>query len=140
MRTRSPIALLAPLAVALAAALGACGATTSSAGFSGEQHNAAQAVANLQSDATSGDQKKICSNDLAGGVVTRLGGQGACEKAIKEQLAQISNLETTVESVHISPDGKTATAQVKSIHEGKSRVSGVTLVKEGGSWRLSALQ
>jgi hypothetical protein len=131
---------LAALAATLAATLSACGATTSSAGFSGEKHNAAQAVANLQSDATSGDQKKICSNDLAASVVSRLGGQSACEKALKEQLAQISNLETTVQSVALSPDGKSATAQVKSIHEGKSRVSSVTVVKEAGSWKVSALQ
>jgi hypothetical protein len=137
---RSPLAKLAPLAVALAAALGACGATTSSAGFSGEKHTVAQTVVNLQSDATSGDQKKICENDFAAGVVSRLGGQSGCEKAVKEQLAQTSNLETTVESVQIAADGKTATAQVKSIHEGKSRVTAVTLVKEGGSWKISALQ
>jgi Domain of unknown function (DUF4878) len=137
---RPLIAKLAPLAVALAATLSACGATTSSAGFSGEKHNAAQAVANLQSDATSSDQKKICTNDLAASVVSRLGGQSGCEKAIKEQLAQISNLETTVKSVQISADGKTAIAQVKSIHEGKSQVTSVTVVKEGGSWKVSALQ
>lgn len=137
---RSPTAKLAPLAVTLAATLAACGTTTSSAGFSGEQHNAAQTVANLQSDATSGDQKKICSNDLAASVVQRLGGQSSCEKAIKDQLAQISNLETTVKSVQIATDGRTATAQVKSIHGGKSRMSAVTLVREGGGWRISALQ
>ncbi len=136
----SPIAKLAPLALAVAASLAACGATTTSAGFSGEKHNAAQAVANLQSNATSGDEKKICSQDLAAAVVSRLGGQSSCEKAIKEQLAQISNFETTVESVQIAAGGRTAVAQVKSTHEGKSRVTPVTLVKEGGSWKVSALQ
>jgi hypothetical protein len=133
-------AKLTPLAVLLAGALGACGATTSSAGFSGEKHAVAQTIANLQSDATSGEQKKVCSNDLAAPVVARLGGQSGCEKAVKEQLTQISNFETTVQSVQIAPSGKSATAQVKSIHEGKSAVTATTLVKEGGSWRISALQ
>jgi copper chaperone CopZ len=137
---RSPTAKLVPLAVTLAATLAACGTTTSTAGFSGESHAVAQTIANLQSDATSSEQKKICANDLAASVVQRLGGQSGCEKAIKDQLAQTSNLETTVQSVQIAPDGRTATAQVKSIHEGKKRVSGVTLVKEGGSWKISALQ
>jgi len=137
---RPLLAKLTPLAVALAAGLSACGTTSSSAGFSGEKHAVAQTIVNLQSDATSGEQKKICANDLAAAVIASLGGQSGCEKAIKEQLTQISNLETTVESVQIGAAGKTATAQVKSIHEGKSRVTPVTLVREGGSWKVSALQ
>jgi hypothetical protein len=137
---RPPLVKLAPVAVALTAALAGCGTSTSTSGFSGEKHAVAQTIANLQSDATSGEQKKICANEFAAGVVARLGGQSACERVVKEQLTQISNLETTVESVQIAADGKTATAQVKSIHEGKSRVTAVTLVKEGGSWKVSALQ
>jgi len=120
-------------------ALSACGSTTSTAGFHGEQHDVAQTVANLQSNATAGEEKKICSQDLAAGVVRRLGGRTRCEAAIKSQLAAVDRLEVTVQSVQIAPDGASATAAVESIHEGKSRASNVALVKEGGDWKISGL-
>jgi hypothetical protein len=106
----------------------ATGATTSRA-----------AVSNLQADATAGEQGKVCANDLAAALVTRLGGKKGCEAAIKSQLAQVDSLEAGVESVAVAAGGKTATAQVKSIREGKSRPSTVALVAEGGKWKISGL-
>jgi hypothetical protein len=126
--------------VLLALGLAACGNTVSTSGFKGEQHAIAQTIANLQSDATAGDEKKICANDLAAAVVTRLGATKRCEKAIKDQLAEIDSLEAKVESIQLGAAGTTATARVKSTHAGKSRVSTVMLVKEGGKWKVSALQ
>ena len=41
-------------------------ARTASNSFKGEEHEVAQTIANLQTDASAGDQQKICSNDLAG--------------------------------------------------------------------------
>jgi hypothetical protein len=132
---RRPLALLClPLS---ALALAACGTTVSTAGFKGPEHEVAQTVSNLQADATAGEQSKICADDLAAALVTKLGGRKGCEAAIKSQLAQVDSLETSVESVTVAPDGRSATATVKSIHEGKSRPSGVSLVKEGGKWRIS---
>ncbi len=131
-----PLALLCllPSAVVLAA----CSGTVSVAAFKGEQHEAAQTIANLQSDATAAEEKKICANDLAGAVVTRLGGAKGCEAAIKNQLAEVDSLEVSVQSVHVGVT--TATAQVKSIHEGRKVASTVSLVKEGGKWKISGLQ
>jgi monoamine oxidase len=126
--------------VLIALGLAACGNTVSTSGFKGEQHAIAQTVANLQSDATAGDEKKICAKDLAAAVVKRLGGAKRCEKAIKDQLAEIDSLEAKVESIRLGAAGTTATARVKSTHAGKSRVSTVMLVKEGGKWKVSALQ
>ena len=126
---------LAPLAVGLAA----CGTTTSTASFKGEQHEAAQTIANLQSDATSSEEKKICANDLSAQAVARLGGAAGCERAIKSQLAEIDNLEVSVSSVQIGARGDTATAQVKGTWSGKKQTKPVSLVKEDGKWKISAL-
>jgi hypothetical protein len=120
-----------------ALALAACGTTVSTSGFKGEQHEVAQTIANLQADATAGEQGKICADDLAASVVSKLGGGKRCEAAIKSQLAQVDSLETSVLSVALAASGASATAQVKSIREGKSHASTVSLVKEGGKWKVS---
>jgi hypothetical protein len=117
----------------------ACATTTNTAGFKGTEHAVAQTIGNLQSDVTAGEQKKICANDLAAGIVERLGGTKGCESAIKSQLAEIDSTEAAVEAVHVS--GKTATASVKSTIAGKkNQLSTVTLVEEGGKWKISGLQ
>lgn len=133
-------AAAAACAVLVALGLAACGNTVSTSSFKGEQHAVAQAIANLQSDATSGDHKKICTKDLAGPVVDRLGGVKACERAIKNQVAEIDNLEVKVRSVTTGAGGKTATARVKSTFGGKTRERTVALVKEGGRWKVLRLQ
>jgi hypothetical protein len=134
---RRPLALLClPL---LALSLAACGTTVSTSGFKGPQHEVAQTVANLQADATAGEQRKICTEDLSASVVSRLGGGKGCEAAIKSQLAQVDSLEASVLSVALAPSGASATAQVKSIREGKSSASSVSLVKEDGKWKVSGL-
>jgi hypothetical protein len=122
-----------------AVALGGCGNTVSTAAFKGEGHEVAQAIANLQADATNAEEKKICSEDLAAALVTRLGGTKACEAAIKSQLTAVDSLEASVESVKVAAGATSASAQVESIHEGKKAVSGVSLVKEAGKWRISGV-
>jgi hypothetical protein len=134
--TRSRLAV--PLALA-ALGLSACGTSVATSKFSGEQHAVAQAIANLQADATASEHGKICKNDLAAEVVTRLGGVAGCERAIKDQLAEVENLEVSIDSVQIGADGTTATATVKSTYSGTTVSSTVSLVKEQGRWRVSAL-
>jgi hypothetical protein len=119
-----------------ALALSACATTTSTAKFKGTEHNVAQRIADLQSDETAGEEKKICANDLAASVVKRLGGQKGCEAAIKNQV--VDNTEAVVESVDVS--GASATAKVKSTHGGRKRITTVAFVKEGSQWKISALQ
>ena len=118
--------------------LAACGTTTSTANFKGTEHAVAQTVANLQSDITAGEQKKICANDLAAAVVTRLGGTKGCESTIKNQIGQIDNTELQVESVKVA--GQRATASVKSIYKGKKRLTTVSFVEESGKWKIASLQ
>ncbi|HWJ49756.1 MAG TPA: hypothetical protein VNR42_01970 [Solirubrobacteraceae bacterium] len=132
-----PLALIC--AALCASALTACASTVSTTGFSGAKRNVAQTVANLQSDATAGEQKKICANDLAAATVARLGGVKGCESAVKSQLAEVDSLEATVQSIQLAKGEAAATAQVKSIHQGKSRLSSLSLVKEGGKWKISGV-
>jgi len=125
---------LAPLAVA------ACGSTVSTSNFKGEQHAVAQAIADLQADATAGEEKKICKDDLAVSVVTKLGGRKRCEKTVKTQLTEIDSLEVSVQSIQIAAGGSTATAHVKSTYAGKKRAGTVSLTKETGRWRVASVR
>jgi len=127
------------LACVLAAlALGACGTTpVSTSSFKGEEHEVAQAISNLQADATAGEQKKVCEKDLAQSVVSRLGGMQNCDSALKDQLAQIDNLQVEVKSIKLA--GSSATATVRSTYNGKLASSSLALVKEGGKWKVSGL-
>ncbi len=126
------------LAVALSVAFAACGSTVSTDGFKGESHAVVQAIKDFQSDATAGDQKKLCQNDLARPTRERLKGAGGeCQQALKRQLQQIDNFNLTVNAVTVK--AATATAKVTSTYSGKNRLATIQLVKEGKSWRVSAL-
>ena len=118
-------------------AVAACGTTTSTSSFKGAEHEVAQTIADLQSDITSSERKKICERDLAAPVVSKLGGVKACETVIKNRLSEIDNTELTVESVKVN--GTSATAQVKSVYGGKKQVRSVTLAKEGSRWKITAI-
>jgi hypothetical protein len=134
---------LTVLGVPLAAAsLLGCANKVSTSGFSGEQREVAQTISNLQADATAANEQKICSNDLAGTVVARLKlAPGGCRQAVKSQVSEVDSLNMTVQSVQLGGSGapRTASARVKSVFEGKMRPSTVTLVKEGGKWKISGV-
>ncbi len=134
---RRPLALLCLLMCAVA--LAACGSTVSTAGFTGEQHAVAQTISNLQADATAGEPKKICADDVTAVVVTRLGGVKGCEAAIKSQLAEVDSLEASVQSVRVAAGASSATAEVTSTREGKKSPGTVSLVKEGGKWKIAGV-
>jgi hypothetical protein len=119
--------LCAPL---LALALSACAKTVSTSGLSGESKEVAETIKNLEADVTAGEQKKVCQNDLASTLVTRLSSaKGGCQQAI------------TVDSVALggTPAARTAIARVKSVYSGNKRPSTLSLVKESGKWKISAL-
>jgi copper chaperone CopZ len=130
-------------ALLLAVGLSACTKTLSISAFKGEEHAVAQTISNLQADVTAGDEQKICSNDLASAVVARLNAaSGGCKQAIKSQLSELDGFEVAVQSVHLSPSGAiptVATAHVTSIYAGKTRASTLSLVKEGGKWKITSL-
>ena len=121
--------------------MAACGNTVSAA-FKGEEHEVAQAISNLQTDATAGNEQKLCANDLASAVVTQLNAKGGCKQAIKNRLTDIDIFEVSVQSVQVKASGgrRTASASVRSIYSGKTRASTLSLVKEGGKWKILSVQ
>jgi len=138
-RFSRPLRRRAIAAAALPALLVAgCGSTVSTSNYKGEQHAIAQTIANLQSHATAGEQHKVCANDLAAAAVARLGGQAACERAVKNQLSEIDNFDVSIASIALGPKGDTATATVRSTYGGKKRTTTIHLVKEGGAWKVAA--
>jgi hypothetical protein len=123
----------------LALGLTACGSAVSTSAFQGKQHEVAQSIANFQTAATTGEYKKMCGEMLSAAVVARLGGAKGCEKAIKDQLAEIDNLQVSVQSVQVASGNTSATAEVGSIYDGKKRLGKLSLVKEGKHWKISGL-
>jgi hypothetical protein len=134
--TKRAAALLGALFLSLAVA--ACGNTVSTSSYKGESHKVAEAISNFQSDATAADQQKLCQNDLARPVLARLKAAGGdCQQVLKSQLQQVDNFNVNLGSITVK--GETATAQVKSIYSGKSRLSTITLLKEGKTWKIASV-
>jgi hypothetical protein len=132
---RAPALLCLPL---LALGLSACAQTVSTSGLNGEAKAAAETIKDLQSNATSGDQKKICQDDLAKSVASRLSpAGGGCQAAIKSQLKEVDSLELTVQRIEVN--GTSATAHVTSVYSGKKKPTTMTLVRENGKWKISAV-
>ncbi|HTB50944.1 MAG TPA: hypothetical protein VK701_08215 [Solirubrobacteraceae bacterium] len=124
-------------ALAVAVGVGACGETASTSNFKGESHDVAQTVSNFQTDATAADQKKLCENDLAATLTAKLGHVGGCQAVLKSQLHEVDSLSLAIQSIVVK--GTSALAYVKSTYSGKSRVTALTLVKEGSHWKISGL-
>jgi uncharacterized protein HemX len=126
------------LALTLAIGLGACGTAISTGSYKGESKAVVQRISDFQTDVTASEEKKLCENDLARAVQTRLQAAGSnCVQALKKQLGAIQNFELTVKSIAVH--GTSATARVSSTWSGKQRTSTMLLVKEGGAWKIAAL-
>lgn len=125
-------------AVLLVVGLSACATTVSTSGYKGEAKAVAQTIKDFQSDATAGEAKKVCDNDLAAPVVKSLSSApGGCQQVIKDQLKEIASFEVDVQSIQITSAGHAATARVKSKYSGKNKISSILLVKEAGKWKIA---
>ena len=92
--------------------------------------------------ATSHDTAKICNTILASGLAAKLNqASGGCQRAIGNQLDDADNFDVTVVKggITVAPSGQMATAQVKSTVSGHDHVDTLTLVNQGGSWRISGI-
>jgi hypothetical protein len=142
MRTITTRQLLASCALAplLATGVAACGTTVSTGSYKGESKAVAQRISDFQSDVTGRDEQKLCNRDFASAVRARLQAAGGdCVQALNNQLGAIDDYELAVKSIAVHGAG--ATARVKSTWSGKQqRASTMRFVKEGGAWRIVALQ
>jgi peptidoglycan hydrolase CwlO-like protein len=125
-------------ALALTVGVAACGETASTSSFKGESHKVAEAVSDLQTDATDLNEQKICENDLAATLTERLGGASGCQANLKKQLREIDALSMAIKSIAVN--GEKASARVQSTYSGKNRTATLLLVKEGSHWKVSGVQ
>jgi hypothetical protein len=129
--------LVIPVVAALA--LSACGgaqSSSSSVKYTGAQKDVADVVSKLSTAGRRGDAKTICQDILAKQLLTQLKTAGGnCEDEMKNAIRDASDYDLQVRSVKVS--GSSATAQVRQGKDGP--VATFTFVKEGASWRASAL-
>jgi hypothetical protein len=141
----SRFSLLGPVTATVLAATGltACGATmgVSTGNLTGDSRLIAQTISNLQSDAQSRNNQKVCANDLASSVVAQLKAGGRdCASVISDQLNEVDNFDVSLDGANaIAVSGTTATARVKSTSGSKTRRDTLKLVKEGARWKISGL-
>jgi hypothetical protein len=142
----SRLSVLGPLTATVLAASGltACGATTggvSTGNLTGDNRAVAQAISNLQSDAQSRSNQKVCDNDLASTLVAELRASGrGCASVLSDQLNEVDNFDLSLDGANaIAVSGSTATARVKSTSANKTRIDTLKLVKEGTRWKVSGL-
>jgi hypothetical protein len=116
-------------------ALAGCGATPSSAGdFEGEEQRVAETVEDVQSAARSDETDRLCDELFARALARQLqAGSGNCRQEVATALDEGEAVELTVKDVSIQ--GSSARARV----EGENGVRTLTLVREGGRWRVSEL-
>ena len=98
----------------------------------------AEVIEDLQTAGERGDATKICNEILTADLKTRLEeGSGSCLDEIKDAVDEAEDTELQVKNVQIS--GTTATAKVLGSDGKKDRLASMTLRKEQGRWRLTAL-
>jgi hypothetical protein len=124
---------------AAALALSACGTSSSSSSdvkFSGAQQDVANVVDKLATAGRRGDAATICNDILAKQLLAQLKTAGGnCETEMKNAIRDASDYDLQVRSVKVT--GANATAQVRQGDDGPTAT--FTFVKEGASWRASAL-
>jgi hypothetical protein len=140
MTPRPPIALLAAALAAAALAAGCAPQRASTSDkvsqFTGDQRAAAQAIEDLESAAQDSNEAKLCTQVLAKAFADRIGASGGgCATAVNAAIKDTDSLDMTVESVRVN--GDRATARVKFETGKKDRQGNVTLVREGGRWRVA---
>jgi hypothetical protein len=136
-----PRAFIAVAGLCLAVAVGGCSLTptssSSTAGFTGPKAPIATALNLFASDSSSGNGADLCKNVFATAVRKRLNQVGNCTKSVDDQLKTTDDFTLTVEAIKVT--GANASAQVLTIHDRKKVISTVTLVRQGGTWRVDSI-
>jgi len=132
---------LAALLAGAALTLSACGQTQkdSAKDFQGDQKAVAQTIEDLQSASRKNNEGKICTDLLAPTLVAKIktASKGTCEKVLKTALTDVDSYELQVKKVAV--DGNTATATITSDTGKGERTDTLTLVKDGGAWKIATL-
>ncbi len=95
-------------------------------------------ISNFASDASSGNERKICNSVISTALKQALNRHGGCDSDVTDQIETINNFGLTITKYSVT--GDSAIALVKSPYSGKTRVMTVHLVKQAkGGWRLSGI-
>ena len=131
--------ILAALAtMALTGCTQSSSSNDSSGKFRGDQRLVANAIEDLQSAASNGDQGKVCNDLLARSLRARLSrGPGGCLGTVDAALKDTDTFDLTVQSVRIT--GGRATARVQEDTGKRTRTVTLGLVKEGPGWKIAQL-
>lgn len=143
MSLLAPGPIVALLGAASLTGLSACGTgTVSTSKFAGASRSVGQTVSDLQNDAQTHNQKRLCQQDLASNVVAALGTAGhTCTGVLTKQLGELDVFDLTLESVSFRNGASppTAAAVVKDTQNGKPHLDTLTLVRQGVRWKVSGI-
>ncbi len=126
------------LAALLLLAVSGCGAARQSAEskFKGEQAKVAKVVDDLATAGRRRDAKTICDRILSSALRNEVANAGGnCNDEMKRAIDDADDFDLQVRSVKVTADK--ATAEVRQGKDGP--VTTFEFVREGGSWRASAL-
>lgn len=106
--------------------------------FNAEQQEVIETITAFGDATANKDYKTLC-NDLLSEEASNIGGD--CEKTFSKTGEALSDFKLTIKSVEVKPDGKTASAEVSvtSNVSPEPQVQTLSLVKEGGEWRIQIL-
>jgi hypothetical protein len=128
--------LLAPvLALALGGCAAAGGTGVNTGDFKGDQKAVAQKLSDLSDAARGKDGGRACSQILSHAVVDALGSN--CAQVMKDQFGDADSFKLNVKSIDVQ--GDRATARVTSDVNGTSTPATISLVRQGGGWRVDKL-
>jgi hypothetical protein len=137
MPRRSAAAVLAVLALVAGGCTSSGGSGDSATDFQGEQRRVADAVEDLETAGSKGDQDEMCSRILAAELADRLERRGGCRRLVDGALEDVDTFGLTVESVRIT--GDTAVARVTTDTGDRERAATLRLAREGGRWKVAEL-
>jgi hypothetical protein len=110
----------------------------SDSNFDAEQKAVIEKIGEFGDAAANQQYKKLC-NDILSKEAQKIGGD--CVKTFTQTGAQLKDFKITVKSVKIAKDGKTATAVVDVTSNVNKAVQSqnLSLIKEGGEWKVQIL-
>lgn len=106
--------------------------------FDAQQQEVVDRIGEFGDATADQDYKKLCE-DLLSKSAQKIGGD--CEKTFSQSGQQLKDFEITVKSVKVDKDGKTATATVDVTSNVNDAVQSqdLSLIKEGGEWKIQIL-
>lgn len=107
-------------------------------GFDAEQQEVIETITAFGDATANKDYKALC-NELLSEEASKIGGD--CEETFSKTGEALKDFKLTIKSVDVNADGKTASAEVSvtSNVSPEPQSQTLSLVKEGGDWRIQIL-